>query len=50
MERRIIYFPEPTTLLVADRPIPETRVRDQELAALTAEIRRAEALAANFRN
>jgi hypothetical protein len=51
MERRIIYFPENTATMVLDAPercVP--RIRDQELAALTQAIRKAEAAAANFLN
>lgn len=50
MERRIIYFPEPTTAhAVLDHPVRrEPQCRDMELAALTAAIRQAEAIAGNF--
>ena len=50
MERKIIYFPEPTsTSAVLDRPARrEPAPRDLEMAALTAAIRQAEAIAGNF--
>ena len=51
MDRKINYFPENTASIVLDGPARrEPRVRDQELAALTAAIRKAEAVAANFPN
>lgn len=51
MERKIVYFPEPNVAVIAESPAKrELRVRDQELAALTAAIRKAEAIAGNFRN
>ena len=51
MERKIVYFPEPSATLLAERPARrEPCVRDQELAALTAAIRKAEAIANNFTN
>jgi hypothetical protein len=50
MERKIIYFPEPmSTQAVLDRPVRrEPAPRDMEMAALTAAIRQAEAIAGNF--
>ena len=51
MERKIVYFPEPQPVVTLDGPVRRVpQVRDQELAALTAAIRKAEALAGNFRN
>ncbi|MDB5100305.1 MAG: hypothetical protein JWM80_4726 [Cyanobacteria bacterium RYN_339] len=50
MERKIIYFPEPSaTTAVLDHPVRrDPAPRNMELAALTAAIRQAEAIAGNF--